>query len=121
MTLAQPMVEIDPEASLGELLIQWLVGGGDQPEFARLFLRTSQGAIAATLQNAQQFGLHGQWHITYFIQKQGSAVSLSQQAGLWCRCSRKSAFLKTEELAFEEILRNGGAVDGDEGRVLAWR
>ena len=75
--------------------------------------------IFALLQHAQKAGLGLHRHVADFIEKQGSAFRLFKAADGAGGGAGEGALLVAEQLAFDEIARNGGHVDGDERAALA--
>ena len=69
----EPIKQVLPESAFAYFLLDVFVGGGDDAHINRLFLRRSQRSNATLLNGAQQLWLHGQWQVTDFVQKQGSA------------------------------------------------
>src|SRR5438552_2352434 len=62
------------------------------------------------LQNAKDFGLGAWVHITDFIKEDRSLVGELELAEFAFDCTRKRAFFKTKQLAFEQSFGNTGAV-----------
>src|SRR5918998_2049690 len=54
------------------------------------------------LQNAQQFRLGRERHVTDFVEKERAAMGLSKESPGAFNRARESAFLMTEELAFQQ-------------------
>lgn len=73
----------------------------------------AQTAHALFLDDAQQFGLQAQGHGVELVEEQGAAVGLFEQAGL-VRGVGVGALDRTEQDAFQQVFRDGGAVDRDE-------
>ena len=80
-----------------------------------------QGGAAAdaaefpALQHAEQLRLHGETHLADFVEKQGAPARLLETSGAAVGRARERPALVPEELALEEVLRDRGAVDLDEG------
>ena len=91
------------------------MGGGDQFEIDPLRLAAAQRGDFTLLQHAQQTRLHMQRHVADLIQKQASAIGLEQAAfasgGVG---TGKGAAPITEQLGLDQLIRQGGAVDGDQ-------
>ena len=73
----------------------------------------AQTAHALFLDDAQQLGLQAQGHGVELVEEQGAAVGLFEQAGL-VRGVGVGALDRTEQDAFQQVFRDGGAVDRDE-------
>ena len=74
---------------------------------------------ALLVERAQNFGLRLQAHVADFIQEQRAAVGLLELAFLVGGGAGKRAFAMAEQLALDQVFRNGGAVHLDEHLVLA--
>ena len=73
----------------------------------------------ALLENAEDFALHLEWHFTDLIEKKRALVALFEAPDPLCRSASERAFLVTEELALEEVFRDGGAIDRKKASVAA--
>jgi hypothetical protein len=67
----------------------------------------------------QQLGLQGKGHVPDFIQKQNALVGQLEFAAFLPIGPCKGASFKSEKLAFEESIRQGGTVDLYKGFVLS--
>src|ERR1700682_738548 len=72
---AKPVIEILAEATFGNLLLEILIGSGDDSDVHVAFFITADGPDLAFLQHAVQFDLRGKAHVTDFIHEQRPAVS----------------------------------------------
>jgi hypothetical protein len=82
-------------------------------------MRASDGTHLALLERAKELGLHVDGQLADLVEKERSAVRLLEEAdarGL--RIGERAAGV-TEELALEERVRDGRAVDGDERAFAA--
>ena len=105
------VVEILAEALVGDVAFEIAIGRGDDPRVERHFDRLADRAHVALLQGAQELGLHAQRHLADLVEKQRAAVGFDEQAlargaGIGERAARVS-----EQLAFEQSLRNRRTVD----------
>ena len=96
------------------------MGGGDHAHIDLLRARGADGQHLALGQHAQQPRLQGERHVADLVEEEGAAVGLLDEpalalAGRAGEASRQMA----EELALDQRLRNGGAVDGDERLAAA--
>jgi hypothetical protein len=73
----------------------------------------------ALLDGAQQLGLQAGVHLADFVQQQGAAVGFLELADAAGDGAGEGALLVAEQLALEQVLGDGGAVDADEGPVGA--
>jgi hypothetical protein len=79
------------------------------------------GVTLPLLQHAQQAGLQGQRHVADFIQEQRAAMGLAQAArAAFARRTGEGARRMAEQFRFDEVLGDGGAVDGHKRPLAAW-
>src|SRR5690606_11474970 len=73
---------------------------------------------------SKQLGLQRQRQVADLVEEERASVRLLEESAVALLCARERAARVTEELAFEERVRDAGAVDGDErsapavGRVV---
>ena len=72
----------------------------------------------AGIEEPQQLGLEPDGHLADLVQKERSLVRHLDQAVLHLVGAGEGALLVAEDLRLDEVLRQGGAVQGDERRVL---
>jgi hypothetical protein len=77
---------------------------------------TLEGAL---LQHAQELHLHVECHIADLVEKQRAAVGELETPHTGGERSGESALLVPEQLTFEELSRDGSAIDGDERTIGA--
>ncbi len=90
-------------------------------------MRTSTGISSAPadppdlpfLEGPQELDLGPRRHLPDLVEEKGAALGQLEHALLVGDGARERAAHVAEELALEEVLRQGGAVDGDEGMVPA--
>jgi len=96
-------------------LLQVPVGGGDDP---RLHLHVGDRAEPLHdpfLQDAQELALDFQRHVAEFVEEERSASRELELAGHAARAgAREGPALVTEQLALDQLSRNGGDVDAQE-------
>ena len=71
----------------------------------------------AVLQHAQQLGLSASGQLPYFVQEQSPAVGFLEETRPLSHGARERAAGMTEELRFDEFVRDGRAVDRAEAPV----
>ena len=71
---------------------------------------TSQTLKLLLLQNPQQLRLQSQGQISDFIQKEGPCIGHFEAANFLNDSPSEGAFLVSEEFAFQQVKRNGGAI-----------
>ncbi len=108
----QPVEKVLAELPRGHGLFERLVRGGDNAHVGRDRLVAADPLEGAGLQNPQDFGLGGRGHVADFIQEKRPAMALLEFADALERRAGECAALVAEQFAFEKLLRNRGAVDG---------
>src|SRR5205823_5193133 len=79
--------------------------------------RLAQTFELALLQEAQELGLQPGRQVADLVEEQRAALGGLDAAGLIAHRARERALRMAEELTGQELLRQGGAVDGDERAV----
>ncbi len=67
------------------------------------------------LEQAQNLGLKCQRHVTNLVEKERAAVAPLKFTNAAAVCSGEGALLVTEQFTFQQVLRDGSAVEGQEG------
>ena len=113
------VVEILAEPRGLHLLVEVLVGGRDHPDVDGLGLVLPYARDGAFLQGAQQLHLQRGRHLADLVEEQGAAVRRLEPS--WPRCDRagERPLGVAEQLALEQVLGDGPAVDRHERAVLA--
>ncbi|MNV59729.1 hypothetical protein D3C71_1521710 [compost metagenome] len=109
----QTVEQVFTEFAFLHALFKVLVRGGDN---AHVDFNGGVAADAVKLpigQHAQQTCLHVQRHIADFIEEKRSAVCLFKAALTNGICAGKRAFLMAKQFRLDQILRNGGHIQGD--------
>ncbi len=70
-------------------------------------------------EDAQQLGLRADVHLADFVEKDRAVIGRLELADLLLRRSGERAFLMAEQLALQQRLGQGGAVETDERPLLA--
>jgi hypothetical protein len=97
------------------------VRGADDAHIDRDLLTPADALDGALLQEAQQLGLQRKRQVADFVEHQGAAAGGLDLAERLLGGTGEGAFLVAEQLAFEQVLGNGGAIDGHELARLARR
>lgn len=108
-------VEIFPEEALIDKIAQICVGGGDDAEVDRDERGSTDAANLAFLKGTEEADLGLRRKVGYFVEKQRSAVGAFEVTDAAGGGSREGSFFVPEEFAFDEVFRDGAAVEGDEG------
>ena len=106
----QAVVQILPEAALGYELLERLVGRGDYTRVDRDRLLTADADDLTLLERAQQLDLRSDIEIGHLVEKEGASVGQFKTAQASTHTGRHAA-LDAEQLALQQALREGGAVD----------
>src|SRR5712691_2829199 len=113
----EAIVQVLAEASGPQGLIEALVGGRDHADVDGDDLAPAHPLDLALLQEAQQLYLEGQAHLRDLVQEEraaGGHLDLALALGVG---TRERAALVAEELALQQGLGDGPAVDGDKRPV----
>src|SRR5260370_38919989 len=86
------------------------IGCGHQPNVRLVSSSTAQALELLFLEHAQQFGLQGLRDIAYFIQKERAFIGQLEAADFLRYGASERALLVAKKLAFQQIQRNGGAI-----------
>ena len=112
--------QVVAEAALGHRALEVAVARGDQADVDLDRLAAADAVDLALLDRAQQLGLQARVHLADLVEQQRAAVRLLELADAPRDRTGEGAPLVAEQLRFQQVLRDGGAVDGDE-RPLARR
>ena len=117
----QAVEQVLAEVTVGDPRFQVAVGGGDHAHIAADGLVAADAFEAALLQHAQQLDLHRQAHVADLVQQQGAAFGHLEAALARAQRTGERALFMAEQLAFQQVGRDGAAVDGHERSVAARR
>jgi len=70
-----------------------------------------------TFQDPQQFGLSFQAQFTDLIEKKRALIGLLKQTVVIVIGTGEGSLFVTKQLAFQQVTRNRGAVDGQHGAI----
>ena len=113
------VIEIAAHGPLVDALEQVAVGRRDDAHVGAVLLRAAYRGEAAVLNGAQQLELPHEADFSQFVKKERTAVRLIEIAFFVRVCAREGPFFVPEQLAFKEAFRNGPAVDGHKGLLVA--
>ena len=111
---AQAIEEILAERARGDQLVEPPVGGRDDAHRDANRLLAADALQLAVLQDAQQLGLRRLVQVADLVEKDRAAVGQLELAAPQRRRAGERALLVAEQLALDQLGRNGGAVDLDE-------
>ena len=106
--------QVFAEPALADLLVEALVGRGDDPHVDVDRLARPDARNDALLQRAQHLGLGREAHVSDLVEEQRAAVGLLELPGPVRRRAGKAPLQVPEQLAFDQLGGNGRAVDLDE-------
>ena len=117
---AEPVIQVLAEGPLLHELPQAAVGGADDPHVHTHRFLGPDGDEGPVLQKFQDLGLRRPGKLVDLVQEDGPPVGELEIAflALFVGTGERTAVV-AEELAFDERLRDGGAVEADEGLVPA--
>ena len=115
----EPVEQIFAKVASGNLFVQIFVGRGNHSYVHAPGFFTADRSEALLIERAQHLGLRLQAHVTDFVEKQRSSMRLLEFAFFFRGGAGKRALTVAKHLAFDQIFRDGGAVDLDEGLVFA--
>ncbi|CUO31052.1 Uncharacterized protein conserved in bacteria [Flavonifractor plautii] len=115
----QAVVEIRPESPPLAHGQQVLVGRGDDPRTQGDDLTTAHPLKLPGLQHPQQLGLHLQIHVPDLVQQDIPVPRQLKLAHPGLGGAGESPLLVAEEFGFQELLWDGGTVDGHIGEGAA--
>jgi len=95
--------------------LEVLAVSGEDPNIDRVGARASEPANRLLLDRGEKLALQPFRQETHFVEKERSPVRRLEQPGLGLLCIRERSALEAEELRFEQVLGNRGAVDVHEG------
>jgi len=108
----EPVIQVFAKTAGGDLGFEVPVRGGHHPHVDGDRLAAAHRIDLAPLQHAQQLDLHVQRQVADFVEKDRAAVGQLEAADPVGHGSGKSPLAVTEQLAFNQILGDGSAVDG---------
>ena len=106
--------EILAEGFVFDHLLKITVGGADDADVDGDLFLSSDTADGFFLQHAEEFDLRLPGEVADFIEEKGSAIGLLKTADTFADCSGEGSAFVAEEFAFDEVVRDGGTIDGDE-------
>src|SRR5882672_5098760 len=113
----QPVIQIFAKAAFGDLAFQVAIRGGDDANVDAFCMSRTDRAYLSLLQDPQELRLQRQWRLRDLVEEEGTAVRELEEAAAIVRRAGERALLVTEQLALEQVLRQGGAVLRDEEAI----
>ena len=115
----QAVVEITAKTTQSHLLGQIAVGRDHQAKIGLDRGGATHWFVGPLLQQAQQLDLHGQRQLADLVEKKRAFLGRGHPAAARSPGASEGAAHVTEQLALDERLGDGAAVDRDEGAVGA--
>ena len=116
---AQAVIQVRPELPLLRPRLQVAVGRRDQPHVSADRLVAADALEGLLLEHAQHLGLGGRRHVADLVEEEGAAVALLELADAAAVGAGEGALLVAEQLALQQVLGDGGAVQRQERRLGA--
>ena len=117
----KPEKKVLSEIAALNLCIEVQVSGGNYPYIHLYPAAAADTQEFAFLEETKEFFLNRNREFTDFVQKDSPAVGIFDLTGLSFICACEGPFFVAEEFAFEELLRNGRAVDRNKRLIGPWR
>ena len=114
----EPVVEVLPEAAGIHHVPQAAVGGRNDAGVEVAGALLADAAVLALLQGPQKLALLGDHDFADLVQEEGAPFGGLEEADVVGVGAGEGALDVAEELALEELVGDGGAVDLDEGAGL---
>src|SRR5215217_2477325 len=113
----EPVVEVLAEGVPLHLVLEHLVRGGDDTDVHRLAPVVADLVDDLLLERPQELHLELERHLANLAQEEGAADGRLELARLGGHRAREGALHVAEQLALQQVLGDGAAVDGDEGAL----
>ena len=115
----EAVVEVGPEAAVGDALVEVDVGRRDDPDVGGAGLGGAERVVDAVLEELQELGLGAGGELADLVEEERAAVCRLDLARAGAGGGRVGARLGAEELALDEGLGQRGAVQLDVGPLGA--
>src|SRR5204862_7950946 len=104
--------DVFAEASNANGVFEVGVGGGDDADVDLKRALLAERRDLARFQEAQEFWLQVESEFADLVEEQGAFAGVADQAGVVAVGTGEGAAAVTEQLTFEQVARDGGAVEG---------
>ena len=110
----QAVEQIFAEPTVVDRCLEVGVGRGDDADVDGQRRGLAERGDLARFEEAEQLGLQIEAQLADFVEEEGAAAGGADEARVVAVGAGERAAAMAEELAFEQIARDGGAVEGDE-------
>ena len=107
--------EVFAEASVADGVVEVGVGGGDDADVDGQRARFAERRDLARLEEAEELRLEVESELADLVEEERAVAGGANEAGVVAVGAGEGAAAVAEQLAFEQVARDGGAVEGDEG------
>src|SRR5262245_65301531 len=114
----EPVVEVGAEFIPLYSLVQRLRSGRDDTDVHLLAFPPADPPNFSFLEHPQKLGLEPKRKVTDLIEQECAAVRGLEEAHAVCHRTGEGALGVAEQLGLEELLRNGGTIDGREAMLV---
>ena len=113
------VVEVLAEGTVASRAFEVAVRGGEDTHVGAEFGAATDAAELALFEDAQELGLHVDFHLADFVEEEGATFGQLEASGAALVGTGEGSALVTEQFTFDQGIGNGGAVEDDEGAVAA--
>jgi hypothetical protein len=117
--LVEPREEVLSKLSFALQAPEVTMGRADHAHVDLLGHRRAERQYFTRLNDPKELRLSLERHVADFVEQERSGVRTTDESRLVAVGARKGSALEAEELAFDEVLGDGGAVDGREASRAA--
>src|SRR5260370_14451809 len=107
----QAIKQILTKGAARDFLLEVFGGGGEDASIHGEGLAGAYRLEALFFEDAQNFGLRAQAHVSDFVEEERAAVGFLEFSYFVIRRAGEAAFHVAEQLGFNQLLGNGGAAD----------
>ncbi len=115
----EPVEQVLAKVAAFDFVFEILVRGGHDADIHLDRFGRTHRLQTLFFQRAQDFGLRLERHVADLVEEQSAAVGPLELTDLVLQHAGETALAMAEQLAFDHLFGNGGAVDLDEGVVGA--
>src|SRR5581483_6906600 len=113
----EPVIQVLAQQAALDGFLGIAIGRGDKADIDGNLDSGADRANLVLLNRAKQFALRLRAHLGDFVEKQGSTLGGAEETEIFDVGSAERSAFVAEQLAFDQVLWDGGAVEGDERAV----